>query len=438
MGCSASLCSNDAGVVDDSAMSAKDPPKPADPRVLRAENLHQTGLAEEALRALDSIIEDWPSCARAYVARGRICLERQSYEEAISDFSAAIELQSEYVTALQLRARAHLESAHLEESSKDYTSAVRLDPDNAQLQALRVDIQVARRQRAAAESQLQFISHRGSSLLSVAVVDHSLLTEGEVGDPFSGLDTPTHGGDGGARKLCMVCMDQDRGCRLKPCHHAALCVECAEDLMSRHFGCPICDVKIESVEVGAFNKTFAAEDAVGVADLARSMSRASPRLSYNGTQQLSPVRALPRVSESGEQVLQVSGELPANSTADMVSTNHEQQVQAGPGRDSLPRTPGMVSTNHDQQLQEPSLHQPSSTRDGMDVSRLGDDEQAGDEAPGEEVLLTNVTNVVPRTAVSDAEFQQVLRNSNDQVPGMDPDETPLSHALQDSVAATDE
>jgi hypothetical protein len=52
------------GVVDDTALSAKDPPKQAVPRVLRAENLHQTGYIEEALRALDSTIKDWPSCAR--------------------------------------------------------------------------------------------------------------------------------------------------------------------------------------------------------------------------------------------------------------------------------------------------------------------------------------------------------------------------------------
>ena len=31
-------------------------------------------------------------------------------------------------------------------------------------------------------------------------------------DPFAGLDTPTVGGDGGAmRKLCMICMDRERG-----------------------------------------------------------------------------------------------------------------------------------------------------------------------------------------------------------------------------------
>ena len=31
-------------------------------------------------------------------------------------------------------------------------------------------------------------------------------------DPFAGLDTPTVGGPGGAaKKLCMICMDRDRG-----------------------------------------------------------------------------------------------------------------------------------------------------------------------------------------------------------------------------------
>lgn len=32
------------------------------------------------------------------------------------------------------------------------------------------------------------------------------------------------------RKICVVCMDEDRGCRLQPCMHAALCVDCASQL----------------------------------------------------------------------------------------------------------------------------------------------------------------------------------------------------------------
>ena len=33
----------------------------------------------------------------------------------------------------------------------------------------------------------------------------------DASDPFAGLDTPTVGGAGAARKLCMVCMDRERG-----------------------------------------------------------------------------------------------------------------------------------------------------------------------------------------------------------------------------------
>lgn len=32
------------------------------------------------------------------------------------------------------------------------------------------------------------------------------------------------------KKICVVCMDEERGCRLHPCMHAALCVECAGQL----------------------------------------------------------------------------------------------------------------------------------------------------------------------------------------------------------------
>jgi hypothetical protein len=45
--------------------------------------------------------------------------------------------------------------------------------------------------------------------------------------------------------------------------HAALCIECASNLRAKGFGCPICGLKIESVEVGSFLKTYAAEEALG-------------------------------------------------------------------------------------------------------------------------------------------------------------------------------
>jgi hypothetical protein len=91
--------------------------------------------------------------------------------------------------------------------------------DNAQLQALRVEIQAARRRAVAAAAPCPGTDcqqHRGQSLSALtAVSDQDVLTdEGETGgDPFSGLDTPTHGAEGAAKKLCMVCMDQERGNR---------------------------------------------------------------------------------------------------------------------------------------------------------------------------------------------------------------------------------
>jgi hypothetical protein len=45
--------------------------------------------------------------------------------------------------------------------------------------------------------------------------------------------------------------------------HAALCIDCANNLRAKGFGCPICGLKIESVEVGCFLKTYAAEEALG-------------------------------------------------------------------------------------------------------------------------------------------------------------------------------
>lgn len=56
---------------------------------------------------------------------------------------------------------------------------------------------------------------------------------------------------------------QHAECRLRPCMHAALCVECAEGLMARGYSCPICSCKIEQVERGAFMRTFTVEEAQG-------------------------------------------------------------------------------------------------------------------------------------------------------------------------------
>jgi hypothetical protein len=50
-------------------------------------------------------------------------------------------------------------------------------------------------------------------------------------------------------------------CRLRPCLHAALCVDCAEGLRARGFGCPICSAKIEALEKGTFMRTFTVDDA---------------------------------------------------------------------------------------------------------------------------------------------------------------------------------
>eukprot|EP00967_Tisochrysis_lutea_P079627 scaffold109039_cov22-Tisochrysis_lutea.AAC.2 len=48
----------------------------------------------------------------------------------------------------------------------------------------------------------------------------------ESDDPFAAVDTPND--VAAANKLCSVCMDSERNCRLRPCMHAALCTECAQ------------------------------------------------------------------------------------------------------------------------------------------------------------------------------------------------------------------
>ena len=98
---------------------------------------------------------------------------------------------------------------------------------------------------------------QGSSLPHLLI--HSEV-ESLSEDPFAAVDTPNDVA-GTNKKLCTVCMDNERSCRLRPCMHAALCTQCAQSLMSRKYGCPICDTRIDSLERGQFMCTFTADTA---------------------------------------------------------------------------------------------------------------------------------------------------------------------------------
>eukprot|EP00798_Chlamydomonas_sp_ICE-L_P017032 gene17032-23324_t len=273
-------------------------------RVLKGQNLRLQGQYDAALKELGQVIKEDGNMARAFLERGNVHLEQKCWEEAVNDLTLAIKLQDNFVMGYYMRALALLHLQRFDEAVKDYVEALKLDPENAQVQSLRAHIKKARQEAKMNRS-------RGSPLrkgqCGVTLDTKNLGCDDDDEDPFYGLDTPKNGTDGNKQKLCLggvildtmnlgcddddedlfdgldtpfdgldtpkngtdgtkhklylVCLDNERSCRLRPCLHAALCVECAEDLRDRKYGCPICGVTIDSMEVGAFLHTYAQEEA---------------------------------------------------------------------------------------------------------------------------------------------------------------------------------
>lgn len=269
-----------------------------DSRVLRGQAYFAQGKVQEALKEYNATISKWPKYPRAYLERGNVRLSQKQYETAVVDYDAALKLQPNLVQAFMMRSSARLEMKQYLEALADIKEAERLDPDNAHVKVLK--IQVRKAQQVAA-----------GVALNVERAD------GADPDAFASFDTPKSTPSPSIRKVCMVCMDSERECRLRPCMHASLCVECAESLRARSYGCPICNAKIEAVEQGQFMRTFTVEDAQGVVLGARAGSNSSPGKSplgrtarYGATGQ--PSATLHNIVEEGDDM--------TTATSDAAST----------------------------------------------------------------------------------------------------------------------
>ena len=51
---------------------------------------------------------------------------------------------------------------------------------------------------------------------------------------------PSGGAGNDSDNDCAICMDKDRNCVMRPCHHMVTCYDCAAMLINRRDGCPIC------------------------------------------------------------------------------------------------------------------------------------------------------------------------------------------------------
>ncbi|KAG1660742.1 hypothetical protein FOA52_010616 [Chlamydomonas sp. UWO 241] len=295
MGCSASALGGPEPVTTGGRGYAS-----PEPLILRAQALVQQGKLDAAQAELDSALARWPGCARAHAERGRLFAERRQLEPALADFTAALKLQPDLLMALVGRARTWLQLGQLEDAARDYAQAAAIDPESGQLRSLKTDIRraVGGRPRFELHSGGGGGSARGArsgkdvALLEVRcprgsfgddACDHTHThththsfgddaSEHDDDDPFAGLDTPM--ATRNLNKVCMVCMDKPRGTRLRPCLHSALCVECANSLLSRHYSCPICSTRITAVEAGQFANTFASEDLALLAQLGAAAQHA--------------------------------------------------------------------------------------------------------------------------------------------------------------------
>mmetsp|Transcript_40738 Transcript_40738/g.103185 ORF Transcript_40738/g.103185 Transcript_40738/m.103185 type:complete len:386 (-) Transcript_40738:269-1426(-) len=182
---------------------------------------------DDAIRELTATLVSFPQSARAHLDRGICHYRLKNLDSAILDFTRAIELQREMYLAYANRARVFLEQRRYPEAIADCKAAMAINSENPEAYAIKMD----------AEDKLE--AEEGDDTVSDVFASPCKHRE---------------------RKICVVCMDEDRGCRLQPCMHAALCVDCASQLKERGFTCPICDSAIDEVEPGIFMDTFAFGD----------------------------------------------------------------------------------------------------------------------------------------------------------------------------------
>ncbi|GLI69468.1 hypothetical protein VaNZ11_014086 [Volvox africanus] len=263
MGCSSSIHVAPLTAAAQTAQQGATKPQPVTPdsRVLRGQAYYAAGKVAEALKEFNVVIATWPTYARAYLERGNVRLDQQDYMLAIGDYTQALQLQANLLQAYMMRCHAQMALREYAEAMQDAREAERLDPENAQVKALKAQV------RKAQANVIGAGGGGGGAPGSAAVGGAG--GGGDDEDAFAGLDTPKSTPSPSVRKLCMVCMDSERECRLRPCMHAALCVACAEGLMARGYGCPICSSKIDQVERGSFMRTFTVEEAQGIVASAR-------------------------------------------------------------------------------------------------------------------------------------------------------------------------
>eukprot|EP00898_Chlorokybus_atmophyticus_P006556 jgi/Chlat1/6901/Chrsp52S06631 len=188
--------------------------------------------------------------AVAYFLYGNTLLEKGAYHAAIEAYTEAVRLN-----AYHERGLAYNEKGDRERALEDYSLAIELDPEYS----------------AAFVSRAALYNRQGNYELAIKDCDAAIKLNPLFPDPWNhrGLANKYSGNVEKAiedweeaarlepRLLCCVCMDGQRGTRLHPCLHSALCGPCAKHLVQVNQPCPVCSTAISHVEFGTFGKTYA-------------------------------------------------------------------------------------------------------------------------------------------------------------------------------------
>jgi tetratricopeptide (TPR) repeat protein len=114
------------------ALALKLNPKSLDGRVVEAMLLTARAQTERARQMLESVVEDAPTTARAWVGLGSLSLLAQQPDAAKQQLRRGLELMSEYVGAWHLLGWAQLVSGDLSTAAQSFERALALDPDFAE------------------------------------------------------------------------------------------------------------------------------------------------------------------------------------------------------------------------------------------------------------------------------------------------------------------
>eukprot|EP00241_Pyramimonas_parkeae_P010513 CAMPEP_0114254724 /NCGR_PEP_ID=MMETSP0058-20121206/17158_1 /TAXON_ID=36894 /ORGANISM="Pyramimonas parkeae, CCMP726" /LENGTH=260 /DNA_ID=CAMNT_0001369015 /DNA_START=160 /DNA_END=942 /DNA_ORIENTATION=+ len=183
-------------------------------------SLRENGHLDQAIYHYNCAIQLDSKFAAAYFERGLAHVSLGERDEAIGDFSLAINNSANYCAAFRARAAVQFERGMYLQTVDDCTQAIRINPEEGSAYTL-----------------------RGNAYM-------------KLGDTDRGFDDLEMGGQIEAKRLCLVCMEGQRGARLHPCMHSGLCAPCATNFHTKNIPCPLCNGVISHVEFGLFKDTF--------------------------------------------------------------------------------------------------------------------------------------------------------------------------------------